>query len=200
MTSFCILNPKGGTGKTTLAINLARALSIRGSRVLLVDCDPQGSSLAWAALAEETPFVVGRSVSPGFDFQVQDMPPRFPDKLPSADFFLVPTTLDGVSFAVFLRFIDRLKEEGKRFVPVVTRFNDKRSEHKQRLKDPDLADAVLIRERACFASCYAQGTTVFDMTSPHVVQAQADIVKLIDALGFSAPTPQEDAEGAKENP
>ncbi len=42
-----LLNPKGGSGKTTLAIHLAHAFSLRGEKVLLVDTDPQGSARDW---------------------------------------------------------------------------------------------------------------------------------------------------------
>lgn len=42
-----ILNQKGGTGKTTLAVNLACAYTKRGIKTLLVDSDSQGSAQRW---------------------------------------------------------------------------------------------------------------------------------------------------------
>lgn len=42
-----ILNQKGGTGKTTLAVNIAREYTIRAMKTLLVDSDSQGSAQRW---------------------------------------------------------------------------------------------------------------------------------------------------------
>ena len=49
MKVVSILNEKGGSGKTTIATNVAAWLHNEGARVLLVDLDPQGSASDWSA-------------------------------------------------------------------------------------------------------------------------------------------------------
>lgn len=49
-----LLNPKGGSGKTTLATNLAGYYASRGLGTALLDFDPQGSSTRWLRLRPET--------------------------------------------------------------------------------------------------------------------------------------------------
>ena len=48
----CVTNAKGGTGKTTVAINVAGALNARGRDVLFVDLDPQGNATEGLGLLE----------------------------------------------------------------------------------------------------------------------------------------------------
>ena len=53
MKIIALLNEKGGTGKSTIATNLASALHLRGRRVVLVDADPQGTSRDWRSASPE---------------------------------------------------------------------------------------------------------------------------------------------------
>ncbi len=47
MQRIVVLNPKGGSGKTTVAINLAACYAVRGELPVLMDYDPQGSATRW---------------------------------------------------------------------------------------------------------------------------------------------------------
>jgi len=53
MRTIAVINQKGGCGKTTISINLAAALAVKGKRTLLVDMDPQGHCAVGLAVPEE---------------------------------------------------------------------------------------------------------------------------------------------------
>jgi chromosome partitioning protein len=54
MQRIVVLNPKGGSGKTTIAVNLASYFAQRGGRPVLMDYDPQGSSARWVRRRQPT--------------------------------------------------------------------------------------------------------------------------------------------------
>lgn len=46
---IAVQNPKGGCGKTTIAVNLARAVQLDGFETVILDSDTQGSARDWRA-------------------------------------------------------------------------------------------------------------------------------------------------------
>ena len=104
MKVIAVLNQKGGSGKTTIATHLARALQLQGSSVLLVDSDKQGSARDWSAVDESNPVTVIGLDRPTLDrdlknisdkdFVVIDGSPQATDlavsAIKAADFVLIP--------------------------------------------------------------------------------------------------------------
>jgi len=60
MQKIVVINSKGGSGKTTVSVNLASALAAGGERTALLDLDPQGSSIRWLKQRpQELPTITG---------------------------------------------------------------------------------------------------------------------------------------------
>lgn len=105
MPIISVLNPKGGSGKTTISTSLARSLHERGLSVLIVDSDPQGSARDWHAASENNPLpliALDRannmktlaSVAASYEYIIIDGAAKLEDMIAAgikaADFVLIP--------------------------------------------------------------------------------------------------------------
>jgi chromosome partitioning protein len=89
MIRIAIANQKGGVGKTTTAINLATALAAIGSRVLLIDLDPQGNASTGVGIGASTRLRSSYDVLIGRAGVAESV---VPTKVPRLD--LLPATVD----------------------------------------------------------------------------------------------------------
>ena len=120
-----ILNPKGGAGKTTLCINLARAFQKRGCSVLLVDSDTQGTLRDWneRATIEGLPLVVAMDkptldkdvpkLSASYDFVLIDGSAKS-DKMnisaiKASDVILIPIQPSGADIWAVAEMVEHIK-------------------------------------------------------------------------------------------
>ena len=109
MHTLAVLSRKGGTGKTTLTVNLAVAAQRAGHRVAIVDLDSQASASEWGDWREaETPEVVSvhsarlpqelhKLKQQGITFALLDTPPKIEDialdAAKAADLAIIPCKL-----------------------------------------------------------------------------------------------------------
>ena len=123
MRSVLVVNPKGGAGKTTLAVNLAAGLAHSGEGVCLWDLDRQHSALEWLKRrADSLPPVARldeRDKAPRkTSFLVLDTPAathgkRLGELLKDTDKVLVPIQPSLFDIAASSSFLKELSEEKK---------------------------------------------------------------------------------------
>ncbi|MCA9215968.1 MAG: AAA family ATPase [Planctomycetales bacterium] len=196
-----LLNQKGGVGKTTLAVHIADAMARKKKRVLLVDADPQGSALDWAASRDGDPLfpVAGLpkpsihkelpSLAEGYDRVIIDGPPRVYDvaraAIMASDLVLIPVQPSPYDVWAAKEIVDLIHEATVYKPNLKSAFVINRKIVNTAL-GRDVSDALAdypipvmetaICQRVALAESAAQGQTVFE-TAPGSPAAE-EIVQL----------------------
>lgn len=200
-----LLNQKGGVGKTTLAVNLAATLAKSGQRVLLIDADPQGSALDWAAARQTAPLfsVVGLPratihkeiglIGQDYDHVLIDGPPRVTDLARSAimasDLVLIPvqpSPYDVWAAEEVVKLIDEavvFKENLKRCFVINRKISNTaigRDVREALAAYPVPLLKASITQRVLFAEAAGQGKAVFEVEPDG--SAAAEVQAVLDEL------------------
>lgn len=177
------VNPKGGAGKTTIAIHLAVASHRRGYPTKLVDADPQGSALDWSKRTPDgydgppvehvrTDDSLASHIG-GADVVVVDSPARLDERtgavLSVSDVALVPVRPSGLDLWGTAEFLDVLADhlEGTGLkAAFVASQRDVRTtlsdELEQVLTDWELPLFTGLTSRVAYARSLSRGETVLD--------------------------------------
>jgi chromosome partitioning protein len=136
MKTISFVTQKGGTGKSTLALNLAVAAEADGNKVVVIDLDPQGTAAAWyETRAAETPDVLNHNQAgklaetlaqlarAGYTLAVIDTPgvdsPATRGAMSAADLCLIPVRPSQADINATVPTIRALKDMGRPFAFVL---------------------------------------------------------------------------------
>jgi chromosome partitioning protein len=186
MSVIAVVGNKGGTGKTTLALNLAAGLA-RNDTVVIVDADPQQSAYQWRLVREEDaalPAVVATAV--GLEESVQalcrthahviiDCPPsiKAPQTeraLSQANHALIPvqpSPMDLWATTHIARVVERLRPDNPRLRALIVMSQMEARTTLSRLMPEALSELDLpvaetaVRRRSIHRHCILEGRTVF---------------------------------------
>lgn len=203
---IALTSQKGGSGKTTVAMQLAAGLARRGLRVSVADLDPQESAVRWSAsAAAETPFPAIVMRPPGAagelkrtlrpqarasDVLILDCPPSIENPFTGAALDLahlaivpvVPSPTDLWSTRAIERLIlDRRKLTGVLLPNRVTRtaLCDDVLEVMQDFELPVLEAAL--SQRSAYALSAVRGSSVFAL-GRSALAARGEVERLVAAV------------------
>ncbi|MCB5189168.1 ParA family protein [Methylobacillus arboreus] len=189
MSTILIANPKGGSGKTTLATNLAGYFASRGRHVVLSDMDRQRSALQWLERRPyKLPLIHGQdgrghyANSLSADWTIIDSPAglrgeKLSQAVKDADFVIVPMQPSAFDIGATRDFLQILQEEksirkGRTFVSMIGMRVDNRTRAAQTLQEflaaSDFPSVGNLRNAQVYALAAEQGASLFDIRPSQV--------------------------------
>jgi len=158
-----IWNPKGGQGKSTLAINLAAASVELGLKPLIICQDPQGTSLLYYK-SGNLPFEVVDSVPTDrpdadiviFDHQASDW------EVPKNHLIVMPLKPARDQYATYIDAYRRAELLGKKIITVVTDGQEHRANEKDTIDYLKSKGACVIPSSGVFSRAASEYITIFD--------------------------------------
>jgi chromosome partitioning protein len=158
-----IWNPKGGQGKSTLAINLAAASVELGLKPLIICQDPQGTSLLYYK-SGNLPFEVVDSVPTDrpdadiviFDHQASDW------EVPKNHLIVMPLKPARDQYATYIDAYRRADLLGKKIITVVTDGQEHRANEKDTIDYLKSKGACVIPSSGVFSRAASEYITIFD--------------------------------------
>ena len=184
MQTILVANPKGGSGKTTLATNVAGWLAGKRRDVVLRDLDPQRSAMEWLQRRPALfPPIAGlehdgkHAKDSAHDWRVVDSPAGLHgedlrDAVRRADVMLVPLTPSAFDMAAAVHFLSAIQEvkaikRGELALGVVAMRVDPRTvsaaELDQFLKAFEFPVVAHLRDTQVYVHCARDGASVFDL-------------------------------------
>lgn len=184
-----IYNPKGGVGKTTIALNLAGAFAHHypNKSIEVVDLDEQESSLMFQKIADKNDRELGFKVvkkSQGADIVIYDHFPSFDanNKPNLAPIVIMPTILDTLNYAPTMRVWNIIKHHHKalllpnRVEPLVS----PQSKHLEPFIEQKMP---WIKKRVSLSQCFDRGDTIFGSSYfANQKIAQEEFTSLLSAI------------------
>ena len=207
MNTILIANPKGGSGKTTLAVNLAGLLAARGANVRLLDLDRQRSAQQWLEQRPSSLPTVWRyepsQASAGHTgWLIIDSPAGLHGKMLNravklAHRVLVPIVPSAFDMQASQDFISALQEEKairkqRSFVGIIGMRVTPRTRAAQQLEhwldQLDLPLLTLLQDTQAYVNAAFEGRSIFDLPVHHTRREREQWQGIADWLDASAPS------------
>ena len=190
MRTILVANPKGGSGKTTLSINLAGYLAASGKRVMMLDLDRQKSATQWLAARDASLPKIGlltENQGEGSGWLVIDSPAGLHGKnlehaLKLAHQVIVPIAPSVFDIRASQDFLSALQAEksvrkGRAFIGLVGMRVDARTRAGVTLEglmaQQDLPVLTYLRNAQNYVNAAFEGKSLFDLP-PHIAERDVE--------------------------